>query len=115
MSLEPTHIQHHASSVILTKKEFETVSGWIDERIQAHGDLRAEERNDPGSVNLLHNILIDDQPTAVDHEAALDFTDMVERFTSNSPVDLVATAALEIAKGIRYLANKREVLHLTLV
>ena len=106
MSVQLMHVEHHASSVVLTKNGFETVSRWIDERIRADGGLRPEERNDPGTVNLHHNILIDDQPTAVDREAGVAFAAMVERFTGKKPAGEVPAAALQVAEGIRYLANE---------
>ncbi len=114
MSVQLMHVQHYATNVVQRKVLFQTVSRWIDERIRADGELCADTRNDPGSVNLLHNILIDDEPTATDRDTALAFAALVERFASKSPLDQVAIAALEIAEGIRYLANEHEVLHLTL-
>ena len=109
------NIQYHATDVVGRKELFETVRQWIDERIRTDDKLDADARNDPESVNLLHEILIGEEPTAIEREAALAFVDMVERFTSDGPVDQIATAAVEIAEGIRQLANEYETLHLTLV
>ena len=112
--LQLMHVEHHATNVVQRKILFETASRWIDERIRADDDLSTETRDDPASVNLLHNVLIDDQPTTTSREAALAFVALVERFTAKGPVDQAAIAALEVADGIRYLANEHEVLHLTL-
>lgn len=113
--LQLMHVQHHATNVVQKKVLFETVSRWIDERIRTDGNLWAEARNDPASLNLLHDILIDDEPATTDQPAALAFAALVERYATRAPVDPVATAALEIAEAIRRLANEHDVLHLTLV
>lgn len=113
--LQLMHVQHHATNVVQRKVLFETVSRWINERIRADGELPAEARDDPGSLNLLHNILIGDEPMTTDREAARAFTALVKRFTGNGPVDQVAIAALEIADGIEQLADDHDILHLTLV
>lgn len=109
------HVKYHATNVVQRKVLFETASRWIDERIRADDDLSTGTRDDPASVNLLHSVLIDDQPTTTDRQAALAFVALVERFTGKAPVDQAAIAALEVADGIRCLPNEHEILHLTLV
>ena len=113
--LQLMHVAHHATNVVQRKILFETASRWIDERIRSDDALSTETRGDPASVNLLHNLLIDDQPTTTDRQAALAFVALVERFTGKAPVDQAAIAALEVADGIRQLATEHEILHLTLV
>ena len=113
--LQLMHVEHHATNVVQRKVLFETVSRWIDERIRTDGNLWTEARIDPGKMNLLHNILNDDEPTTTDRRKALAFAALVERYATRAPVDPVATAALEVAIGIRELATEHDVLHLTLV
>lgn len=109
------NIEYEPTNVVQTRTMLEAASGWIDKRVRADNTLGNDTRKDPGSVNLLHRVLSDDELTTIEHKEALAFADMVKGFTNGgSANDPAAAAAAEIAEGIRQLTNDHETLHLTL-
>ena len=60
-------------------------------------------------------MLIDNAPTPMDAHAAQRFAALVERLTETSKDGLTATAARELAEGIRRLADEHDELSLRLV
>ena len=107
-------IEYHASNVVQRKELIRTASNWIDKHVRKDAHLDASVREEPRRVNLLHDLLESDEPTATQQAAALKFAEIVDRYASEASAGLAATAAVELAHGIRELAEGRDVLYLTL-
>ena len=107
-------IEYHASDVVQRKELIRAASDWIDEHVREDAQLDAIVREKPERVNLLHDLLDSDEPTATQQAAALKFAEIVDRYASEVSTGQAATAAVELAHGIRELAEGRDVLYLTL-
>ena len=115
MNVQLMHIIQYPSSVVGTLNGFKALSQWLDDQIRGDATLDAATRAEPATVNLLHNVLIDDAPTPIDANAAQRFAGLVECLAETSEDRVTATAARELAEGIRRLAEEHDELSLRLV
>ena len=111
------HMSYEPTNVLFPQQGFKTISAWLDDKIAGDSTLEETERKDPATVNLLHNMLIDeDPPMTAEREAVLLFCEIVERAAKTETGDReLADAALEVSRGMKDLADAYDPVHLALV
>ena len=119
MSMQLVHVEQHPTNFSGSRSELEKISNWLNHKIRNDESLDAAVRAEPETVNLLHNILMDETGmTEYDGASTKQYIELLTRTADQAVTEgkhEMAAAVDMLAEELGVLIEERDMLVLALV